>query len=115
VTRRIVYNEWSEERRYTYIQRLYPLVKPGLNALRHQAAPTPAAKVMLDTMFAETVFLHDVAVEAEAFEFDAVVLHVHVEIAVARADAAVALYDPGVEVFERGRERYRVADQLAVA
>jgi len=59
--------------------------------------------------------LDERAVQPYGFELDAFVAHVHVEIAVAGADGAVAFDDPAVEVVERGGERHRVADELAVA
>jgi hypothetical protein len=53
----IVKREGKSYREITYIQSLDPLVKARLNALRHQAAPAPAAKVMLHALPAESIFL----------------------------------------------------------
>lgn len=70
---------------------------------------------MLNAILAKRILLDQVALQSYCNEFDAIVLHVDVEIAVSRADAAVAFYDPGFQVVECGRECYGVADELAVA
>lgn len=71
---------------------------------------------MPHALLAEAVLLHGIAVEPPGgLELDAFVLHVHVERAVARADAAVAFDDPGGEGGEGRGERYCVPDLRAVA
>jgi hypothetical protein len=70
---------------------------------------------VLHALLTKRIFLHYLALQPHTLKLYAFVLHVDVEIAVARADTAVAFYDPGVGVFERGREGDGVADEVAVA
>lgn len=50
----------------TYIQGLNPLIKPSLNTLSHQAAPTATAKIVLHALFAECVFFNQWAGQVDA-------------------------------------------------
>jgi len=62
-----------------------------------------------------TTYLHKLTLQSHRLELYARVLHVDVQIAIARADAAIAFYDPAFDVVERRGEGYGVADELAVA
>lgn len=59
--------------------------------------------------------LDQVALEPHRLELDALVLHVDVEVSVARADGAIALDDPALRVVQRRRESHCIAHKTAVA
>lgn len=65
---------------------------------------------MLDAVFAKRILLDQVTLQSYRLELNAVVLHIDVEIAVSRANAAVAFYNPGFQVVKRGRESDAIAD-----
>lgn len=52
-------------------------------------------------MTSQFTHLNQFAFQPNGLEFDAVVLHVDVEVSIARTDATITFHNPGFEIIER--------------